>query len=137
MRSSAEQMCVFRSAHQLQVPITNAVLQEIHHVVTAAVDTDTAGNTSRAYCRATLYRVLTAFTWSDGDITTQSTTDEQDLRTLHEIRASGDTWKKFALALGLLFRHTLKFRNELRKTANDWARRSSHQLDSIVDMCRA
>jgi exonuclease III len=122
---------------QLQVPITNAVLQEIHHVVTAAVDTDTAGNTSRAYCRATLYRVLTAFTWSDGDITTQSTTDEQDLRTLHEIRASGDTWKKFALALGLLFRHTLKFRNELRKTANDWARRSSHQLDSIVDMCRA
>jgi hypothetical protein len=109
-------------------------MHEIRRAVEAAHDARGAAALSQEYYRAVIYRIITGFTWSDSDIL-QSSLETQDADTLGNLQTATDTWKKLALAIGFMFRHATKFRNELRKLASTWIRLSSRHLDTIIDIC--
>jgi hypothetical protein len=106
-------------------------MHEIRRAIEAARDAKGTVVATQEYYRATIYRIITGFTWSDTDIAQPSDADTL----LVNMRATTDTWKKLELAMGFAFRHATKFKNELRKLANSWIRRSSTHLESIIGIC--
>jgi hypothetical protein len=120
---------------RLQQPIDGQTMYEIRRAAEAARDARGTTALTQEYYRAVIYRIITGFTWSDSDIL-QSSLETQDADTLGNIQSATDTWKKLALAIGFMFRHATKFRNELRKLASTWIRLSSRHLDTIIDICR-